>query len=49
MLERRRPAVALGLTAVTLCIAVYFAPVWGEFSLSESAANHRLLFPTWRP
>lgn len=48
-LERRRPVVATAFTALTLGVAMYLAPVWGEFPLSETAAHYRLPFPTWRP
>jgi hypothetical protein len=29
-------------------MAIFFAPVWGEFPLTPWAANLRLWFPTWR-
>jgi dolichyl-phosphate-mannose-protein mannosyltransferase len=49
MLERRLPGVVLAFLAAVVVVAIYFAPVWGEFSLTEAEANRRLLFLPWRP
>lgn len=48
-LERWKPSAALLLCLAILALALFFAPVWGEFSLSVDEANRRLWFPTWRP
>jgi dolichyl-phosphate-mannose-protein mannosyltransferase len=47
--ERRWPKVALGFIASVVLMAAYFAPVWGEFPLSEAAAHGRLVFRAWQP
>jgi len=47
--ERKRPRTMLVFVSVALVVAIYFAPVWGELSMRESAANLRLIPPTWRP
>jgi dolichyl-phosphate-mannose--protein O-mannosyl transferase len=47
--ERRQPRAVLLFVALAVLVAIYFAPVWGEFSLTPSEANRRLLFPSWRP
>jgi dolichyl-phosphate-mannose--protein O-mannosyl transferase len=48
-LERRWPRAVLVFVALTLTVAIYFAPVWGEFLLSTNEANRRLIFLPWRP
>jgi dolichyl-phosphate-mannose--protein O-mannosyl transferase len=48
-LERTRPRTVLIFVGLALVVAIYFAPVWGEFSMREYAANRRLIPPTWRP
>ncbi len=48
-LERRWPRAVLAFVALAFAVALYFMPVWGEFSLSLSEANRRLLFLPWRP
>jgi len=48
-LERRRPRTVLIFVSVALAVAIFYAPVWGEFSIREPAANLRLILPTWRP
>ena len=48
-LERKYPKVITTYVAVALAMAIFFAPVWGEFPLSTTAANMRLWFPKWRP
>ncbi len=47
-LERRYPKWVAGYIGVALAISIFYAPVWGEFSLTTAAANARLWFPTWR-
>ncbi|HEX7598367.1 MAG TPA: phospholipid carrier-dependent glycosyltransferase [Polyangia bacterium] len=47
--ERRRPEAVLAFVALAVVVAIYYAPVWGEFSLTELQANRRLLFLPWRP
>jgi dolichyl-phosphate-mannose-protein mannosyltransferase len=49
LLERRLPGVLLVFLVLAVAVAIYFAPVWGEFSLTEAEANRRLLFVPWRP
>jgi dolichyl-phosphate-mannose--protein O-mannosyl transferase len=48
-LERRWPQVVLVFVALALAVAIYFAPVWGEFLVSTDEANRRLIFQPWRP
>jgi len=48
-LERRWPRAVLVFVALAVLWAMYFAPVWGEFALTERVANWRLIFPPWRP
>jgi dolichyl-phosphate-mannose--protein O-mannosyl transferase len=48
-LERRYPKVIATYVGLALAMAIFFAPVWGEFPLTTHAANLRLWFPTWRP
>jgi dolichyl-phosphate-mannose-protein mannosyltransferase len=47
--ERRRPRTILVLVGLALAVAIFYAPVWGEFSLKEFGGNLRLVFPGWRP
>jgi dolichyl-phosphate-mannose--protein O-mannosyl transferase len=47
--ERKRPKTVLVFVALALVVAIYFAPIWGEFSMREYAANRRLIPPGWRP
>jgi dolichyl-phosphate-mannose--protein O-mannosyl transferase len=47
--ERKRPRAVLIFVALALIVAIYFAPIWGEFSMREFAANRRLIPPGWRP
>lgn len=49
LLEKKHAEVVLAVVALSLGLAVYFAPVWGELTLSEQAANARLVFPNWKP
>jgi hypothetical protein len=39
----------LVFVGLALAMAIWFAPIWGEFSMREYAANRRLIFPGWRP
>jgi dolichyl-phosphate-mannose--protein O-mannosyl transferase len=48
-LERAFPRGVRSFTIACSLAFVYFAPVWGDFSISEQAANRRLVFHTWRP
>jgi dolichyl-phosphate-mannose-protein mannosyltransferase len=48
-LEQKHNKWIAGYIGLALAISLFYAPVWGEFSLSTAAANHRLLFTTWRP
>ncbi|HEX7670199.1 MAG TPA: glycosyltransferase family 39 protein [Polyangiaceae bacterium] len=48
-IERRYPAETLALVGLVALVSLYFAPVWCEVTLSDAAANHRLLFVPWRP
>ncbi len=47
--ERAYPHAVRAFAALSFAAFVYFAPVWGEFSISEQAANRRLVFASWRP
>ena len=48
-LEKKHAKLVMGYIGVALVISLFYAPVWGEFSLSTAAASYRLWFPTWRP
>lgn len=48
-LERKYPKVITTYVGLVLAMAIFWAPVWGEFAVTSSAANMRLWFPTWRP
>jgi dolichyl-phosphate-mannose-protein mannosyltransferase len=48
-LEKRHGKLIAGYIGLALAVSIFYAPVWGEFSLSTAAANHRLWFVTWRP
>jgi dolichyl-phosphate-mannose--protein O-mannosyl transferase len=48
-LEKKHAKLVMGYIGVALAISLFYAPVWGEFSLSSAAASYRLWFPTWRP
>ena len=48
-LESRRPRAVLGFVALAVAMGLYFTPVWGEFPLTITEANRRLIFLPWRP
>jgi dolichyl-phosphate-mannose--protein O-mannosyl transferase len=48
-LERRWPRAVLVFVSLAVLVALYFAPVWGEFALTLQEANRRLIFLPWRP
>lgn len=48
-LEKKHAKFVMGYIGVALAVSLFYAPVWGEFSISTAAANYRLWFPTWRP
>jgi dolichyl-phosphate-mannose-protein mannosyltransferase len=48
-LERKHGKVIACYIGLALAISIFYAPVWGEFSMSPTAANLRLWFKTWRP
>ena len=48
-IERKRPRTVLVFVALALVVAIYLAPIWGEFSMREYAVNRRLIPPGWRP
>jgi len=48
-LERKHGKWIAGYIGLALAVSIFYAPVWGEFALSTTAANLRLWFPTWRP
>jgi dolichyl-phosphate-mannose-protein mannosyltransferase len=48
-LERRHPVETCAFVGLVALVSLYFAPVWCEVTLSDTAANHRLLFVPWRP
>jgi dolichyl-phosphate-mannose-protein mannosyltransferase len=47
--ERRVPRFVLGFLCAAWLVAIYYAPVWGEFTLNTAGANRRLIFQPWRP
>jgi dolichyl-phosphate-mannose--protein O-mannosyl transferase len=47
--ERKLPRTILVLVGLALLVAIWFVPIWGEFSMREYAANRRLIPPGWRP
>ncbi len=47
--ERAFPNAARNAVVAACAVFFYFAPVWGDFSMSERDANRRLVFHTWRP
>ena len=47
--EQCWPRGVLVFVAVALIVAIYLAPVWGEFALTLKEANRRLIFLSWRP
>lgn len=47
--ERAFPHAARNAVVLAGAVFFYFAPVWGDFSMSERDANRRLVFHTWRP
>jgi dolichyl-phosphate-mannose--protein O-mannosyl transferase len=47
-LERKHPKWIATYIGLALVISIYYAPVWGEFALTVSAAHHRLWFAGWR-
>ncbi len=48
-LERHWPRAVLVFVILAALMAIYFAPVWGEFPLTLQEANRRLIFLPWRP
>jgi hypothetical protein len=44
----RRPQVAGGLLLVLMAVAVFYAPVWTNVALSDTAMSLRLFLPRWR-
>jgi hypothetical protein len=48
-LEKRFPRTVSVYVGLALAVSVFYAPVWGEFVMSEPAANLRLIFHNWRP
>ena len=48
-LEPRYPRLVALYVGAAFALMLFYAPVWAEISISESAANRRLLFETWRP
>ncbi|HVZ71175.1 MAG TPA: phospholipid carrier-dependent glycosyltransferase [Polyangia bacterium] len=48
-LERRFERDVATYVLVALALLIFFAPVWGEFRISEGSANDRLIFPGWKP
>ena len=47
--ERKWPRAVLVFISLALVMAIYLAPIWGEFSIRERWVNRLLLPPTWRP
>ena len=48
-LERKHGKVIAGYVGLALAMALFFAPVWGEFAVTSATANQRLWFHGWRP
>lgn len=48
-LEPRWPRAVSAFVALSVLVALYFAPVWGEFPLTAQEAHRRLIFLPWRP
>jgi len=48
-LERHCPRAVVVFLVLVALMAIYFAPVWGEFPLTLDEANRRLIFLPWRP
>jgi dolichyl-phosphate-mannose--protein O-mannosyl transferase len=48
-LEQTRQRLVLAVFGVALLVAVYYAPVWGEFTISVGTANMRLIPNPWKP
>ena len=48
-LERKHGKVIAGYVGLALAMALFFAPVWGEFAVTAATANQRLWFHGWRP
>ncbi len=48
-LEESRPRLVLTVFGLALLVAVYYAPVWGEFTISVGTANLRLIPHPWKP
>ncbi|HWA72582.1 MAG TPA: glycosyltransferase family 39 protein [Polyangiaceae bacterium] len=46
--ERQYPKEVLFYVALVAAVFVWFAPVWGEFPITQAAANRRLISPMWR-
>ena len=47
-LERKHNKWIASYIGLVLAVSLYYAPVWGEFALSTTAAHHRLWFAAWR-
>jgi dolichyl-phosphate-mannose--protein O-mannosyl transferase len=47
--ERKWPRTVLVFVGLALLVAIYLAPVWGEFSIREHTVKRLLIPPTWRP
>jgi len=47
--ERKWPVWVAGFVGVAFVVSAYYAPVWGEFSLTVADANRRLWFHNWQP
>jgi dolichyl-phosphate-mannose-protein mannosyltransferase len=48
-LERRYERHVSTYVVLALAFAIYFAPVWAEFPITEARANARLVLPGWKP
>ncbi len=48
-LELERPRLVLAFFLLATLVAVYYLPVWAEFSLSHGAMKRRLPFHSWQP
>ncbi len=48
-IEPRYPRLVALYVGAAFALMLFYAPVWAEIPISESVANRRLLFETWRP
>lgn len=47
-LEHSRSRTVLAYVAVVFTVSLFYAPVWGDFALTDAQLHHRLFLPNWR-